>query len=90
MVIRQNVPTLDNPTFLVTGSSRGTGRGIAGKFGRHGANLVDYLSSQEAARHACETIEESGGRAIPVQVDVADLDALRRPSRTVSERSTCE
>ncbi|RXK50323.1 beta-ketoacyl-ACP reductase [Halorientalis pallida] len=66
---------LDGQTCLVTGSSRGIGRGIAEELGRHGADVVvNYRSSEAAASEAVDTIESEGGTAIAVQGDVADYD----------------
>jgi 3-oxoacyl-[acyl-carrier protein] reductase len=70
--------TLENQTCVVTGASRGIGRGIAEEFGRHGADVaVNYRSSEAAAHDAVDTIEDAGGRAIPVQADVSDYDAVQ-------------
>jgi len=69
---------LKNQTCVVTGSSRGIGRGIAEELGRHGANVVvNYRSSEAGATEAVEAIEESGGDAIAAQADVADLEAVQ-------------
>ena len=69
---------LDNQTCVVTGSSRGIGRGIAKDLGAHGANVVvNYRSSEAEARAVVEDIRESGGTAIPAQADVAKLDEVR-------------
>ncbi|WP_336339132.1 beta-ketoacyl-ACP reductase [Haloarcula brevis] len=69
---------LDNQTCVVTGSSRGIGRGIARDLGAHGANVVvNYRSSEAEARAVVEDIRESGGTAIAAQADVAKLDEVR-------------
>ena len=66
---------LDGQTCLVTGSSRGIGRGIAAELGRHGANVVvNYRSSEAAAHDAVDAIEDDGGTAIAVQGNVAEYD----------------
>ncbi|EMA36753.1 beta-ketoacyl-ACP reductase [Halococcus hamelinensis] len=69
--------TLEDRTCVVTGASRGIGRGIAKEFGRHGASVaVNYRSSEAAAHEVVDAIEETGGEAIAVQADVADNDAV--------------
>ncbi|WP_160135232.1 beta-ketoacyl-ACP reductase [Halococcus salsus] len=69
--------TLEDRTCVVTGASRGIGRGIAEEFGRHGANVaVNYRSSEAAAHEVVDAVEDAGGEAIAVQADVADNDAV--------------
>jgi len=64
---------LDNQTCVVTGSSRGIGRGIAMDLGDHGANVVvNYRSSEQEAKEVVDGIRDSGGDAIAAQADVAD------------------
>ncbi|WP_299267586.1 beta-ketoacyl-ACP reductase [Halorientalis sp.] len=68
---------LENQTCVVTGASRGIGRGIAEELGRHGANVVvNYRSSEAAAHEVAERIEEVGGNAVPLQADVADQEEV--------------
>jgi 3-oxoacyl-[acyl-carrier protein] reductase len=64
-------------SVLVTGSSRGIGRGIAERLGSDGANvIVNYVSNAEAARGVVSTIERAGGRATAFQADVAVHDEV--------------
>jgi len=68
---------LSEQTCVVTGSSRGIGRGIAEELGRHGASVaVNYRSSAEAAEEVVAEIEAEGGEAIAVQGNVADYDEV--------------
>jgi 3-oxoacyl-[acyl-carrier protein] reductase len=65
---------LEDQTCLVTGASRGIGRGIAEELGRHGASVgVNYRSSEAEAHDVVETIESEGGTAVPLQADVANM-----------------
>ena len=69
---------LGDQTCVVTGASRGIGRGIAEDFGRHGAEVaVNYRSSEAAAHEVVDAVESAGGSAIPVQADVADIEQVR-------------
>ena len=69
---------MEDRTCLVTGSSKGIGRGIAEELGQRGANVVvNYRSSEAAAHTVRENIEEAGGEAIAVQADVAKMDDVR-------------
>jgi len=77
---------LDDQTCVVTGSSRGIGRGIAEDLGRQGAKVVvNYRSSEGEARDVVETIREEGGEAIAAQADVAKQDEVREMRETVTE-----
>ncbi|MEF8775860.1 MAG: beta-ketoacyl-ACP reductase [Haloarculaceae archaeon] len=65
---------LEGQTCLVTGSSRGIGRGIATELAENGAEIVvNYRSSEEKAAGVVDEIEDAGGDAIAVQADVADM-----------------
>jgi len=78
--------TLEDRTCLITGSSRGIGRGIAEELGREGAQVVvNYRSSTEGARAAVDEIEDAGGEAIAVQADVTDRDAVDDMHATVHD-----
>jgi len=62
---------IDKPVALVTGSSRGIGRGIALTLGHNGYAVgVNYLCSAEAASAVVAEIEADGGQAIAVRGDV--------------------
>ena len=70
--------TLDDRTCVVTGASRGIGRGIAETLAADGANVaVNYRSSEREANDVVSTIKDAGGTAVAVQADVTDRDQLR-------------
>jgi 3-oxoacyl-[acyl-carrier protein] reductase len=77
---------LDNRTCVVTGSSRGIGRGIAEDLGAHGANVVvNYRSSEAEAHDVVDAIEADGGTAIAVQADVCDKDEVETMADRVED-----
>jgi 3-oxoacyl-[acyl-carrier protein] reductase len=62
---------------LVTGASRGLGAAIARMLASEGWPVgVNYRSDEEGAARVVSEIEEAGGRAIPLQGDVADPEAV--------------
>ena len=64
---------------LVTGSSRGIGRGIALKLAREGAIVaVHYYQNHKAASDTLAQVRELGSDGIIVQGDVTRVDDIRR------------
>ena len=58
-------------TALITGASRGIGRGIALGLAREGFNIViNYASNVAAADEARRQVEALGARALTIQADV--------------------
>ncbi|HZE20461.1 MAG TPA: SDR family NAD(P)-dependent oxidoreductase, partial [Desulfobaccales bacterium] len=71
---------------LVTGASRGIGRGAAIALAAAGADVaVNYRSREEAAAAACAEIERRGVRAVAVQADVSQSPAVARMVAAVEE-----
>ena len=71
---------MDSQVAIVTGSSRGIGRGIALSLAERGWTVViNYHSNQEAANEARSLVEAAGGAAFIVQADISkreDLETL--------------
>jgi 3-oxoacyl-[acyl-carrier protein] reductase len=71
---------------LVTGGSRGIGAAIARRLARDGAAVaVTYNASPRKAEEVVREIEAAGGRAVAVQADSADVDAIRSAVATTVE-----
>ena len=69
---------LQDKIAVVTGGSRGIGRGIATRLAADGATvIVNYKGNEEAAREVVAQIEKSGGKARAMQADLADVVAMR-------------
>jgi citronellol/citronellal dehydrogenase len=69
--------TLRDRTLFITGASRGIGKEIALRAARDGANVVLAAKTAEANPKlpgtiftAAREVEEAGGRALPLQVDI--------------------
>ena len=66
---------LENKTVLITGASRGIGRGIATVFAEHGANVVfTFSSSVDAANILEKELQSLGVEAKGYQSNAADFD----------------
>lgn len=69
---------LDGKVALITGASRGIGRGIALELAREGARIVvNYRRDADAAARTVRDIEQLGSSAIAVQADVSDWPAVQ-------------
>jgi len=81
------VPQLQNRTALVTGASRGIGKGIALALGRQGATVaVSYHTNRAAAEQTVQAVQTAGGRAFSVATDVTDPVRAGQMVRAVGER----
>ena len=77
---------LSGKVALITGASRGIGKGVALALARHGADVaVNYVRATDRAEEVCERIRALGRRAIPVQADVTDGEAVKRTVRAVEK-----
>lgn len=71
--------TLKGKSALVTGSSRGIGRGIALKLAAEGARVaVHYYQNEKAAKDTLAGIRRAGADGILAQADVRQVDEVKR------------
>ncbi|WP_284943711.1 3-oxoacyl-ACP reductase FabG [Acidisoma cladoniae] len=63
--------SLAGRTVIVTGASKGIGRGIAKRFAEVGCNVVVVARSHDAAKMVAEDIAVAGGRAVGVTADIS-------------------
>ncbi|MDX2276296.1 MAG: NAD(P)-dependent oxidoreductase [Hyphomonadaceae bacterium] len=75
--------SLAGKTLFITGASRGIGAAIAVKAARDGANVAIVAKTSEPHKklpgtiHAtAEAVEQAGGKALPLAVDIRDHEAV--------------
>ena len=75
---------LENKTAIITGATRGIGRGIAIEFAKQGANVAFTYSSSVDAANALETeINSLGVKAKGYQSNAADFDSAQELAKEV-------
>ncbi len=66
---------LEGKTAIITGGSRGIGKGIVEVFAKHGANIAfTYSSSSEAAETLANEVSKLGVKVIAYQSDAANYN----------------
>jgi 3-oxoacyl-[acyl-carrier protein] reductase len=79
IIIQTYMKLLENKTALITGASRGIGKGIAITFAKQGANIAfTYNASVEAAQELEKELEAYGIKAKGYQSNAANYDAAQQ------------
>src|SRR5437762_10361684 len=69
---------LEGKIALITGGSRGIGAAIAKRLAADGANVaITYTKGADAAASVAKEIERVGRKAIAIQADAADAEAVK-------------
>jgi len=83
---------LQGKTLFISGASRGIGKAIALKAARHGANIVIAAKTTESHPKlpgtiytAAEEIENAGGQALPLAVDIRHEEQVVEATRKAAE-----
>ena len=69
--------SLEGKRGIITGASRGIGRGMADGLAEMGADLVIAARDMALLEIAAGELKKHGGRIVPVSVDVGDDDGVR-------------
>jgi NAD(P)-dependent dehydrogenase (short-subunit alcohol dehydrogenase family) len=72
-------------TVMITGASAGVGRAAAIAFARRGDCVGLIARGHAGLEGAANDVERSGGRALPLQVDVSDADAVEAAASRLEE-----
>ncbi|MEM1013257.1 MAG: SDR family NAD(P)-dependent oxidoreductase, partial [Planctomycetota bacterium] len=67
----------EKPVAIVTGASRGIGRAIAMKLAHDGMHVVGCARSADKLQELVGEIEQAGGSASAVSMDVGDAESIR-------------
>lgn len=85
--------SLAGKTLFITGASRGIGLAIALRAARDGANIVIAAKTAEPHKKlpgtiysAAEEIEKAGGQALPLVVDVRELESVNAAVEAAAAR----
>ncbi len=69
---------LEGKIALVTGGSRGIGSAIAKRLAADGAHVaITYAKDASAASAVVKAIEQGGGKAVAIQADAANVEAVK-------------
>lgn len=79
------MPDLSNTIALVTGASRGAGRGIAHELGAAGATV--YMTSRGSLDETAELVASAGGTPKPLRCDHTDDAATQKVFATITEEA---
>jgi 3-oxoacyl-[acyl-carrier protein] reductase len=80
------VDKLAGKIALITGASRGIGRGCVAGLAEAGADIaVNFRVQEEAAKETCSLVERLGRRALPVQADVSRASEVERMIKRIEQ-----
>jgi 3-oxoacyl-[acyl-carrier protein] reductase len=78
--------SLEGRSALVTGASKGIGKGIARVFARHGAAVLVVARKLDIAESTAKELRDAGGKASAFAADVRDLGSMEAAAAAAVER----
>ncbi|MBK7948451.1 MAG: glucose 1-dehydrogenase [Deltaproteobacteria bacterium] len=85
-MLDRKASSLDSKIALVTGAGGGIGRAIAETFAAHGAAVVVVDKREAAAKEVAAAIEQRGGKALAVGVDVTQAEGIQQMKQAAEGR----
>ena len=76
--------SLKGKTVIVTGASKGIGKGIAEVFAEKGTNVAVVSRNIETAESSVEEIRKNGGSAKAFAANVSSLDSMKKMANDVA------
>lgn len=77
---------LENKVAIITGASRGIGRGIASTFAKAGANVVCVSRNQADIDSVAQSLDSFRGSAVGMACDVSDFESFSGLVMSVVEK----
>jgi 3-oxoacyl-[acyl-carrier protein] reductase len=78
--------SIKGKSVIVTGASKGIGKGIARVFARHGAKVLVVGRDLKSAEATAKEFEQAGGTASGFSADVTKLADMEKMAKTAAER----
>ena len=78
-------PTKRPEVVVITGASAGVGRATVREFARRGAHVALIARGREGLEGARREVEQMGGRALVLPLDVSDADAVEQAAEAVEQ-----
>lgn len=75
-----------NKVIVITGASGGVGRATAREFGKQKAKVALLARGEEALQAAAKEIDEMGGEALPLPVDLADAAQIEKAAEVIEQK----
>lgn len=77
---------LDKKVTLVTGASRGIGKGIAIELGKNGARVIGTATSEKGANNITDYLKQEGIDGVGMVLDVCNVESIDQCMSAINEK----